>query len=118
MASGSEGSSKQESSSLGSDLKRRAAFTVVLVAQLILDGIAALFILLILNLLERAITFMGIPDGNILRMILQYSHLAILILFLFFAIISVYSLLRERVKGESGKKSKRKAKSKPKPKVK
>jgi len=113
MASASSESVPNKSNDLISNLKRDAGFTIRIIFQLAFDGLAVFVILLVLYLLELAINLMGMPDGNILEKILQYSHLVILIIYLCFATVSIFLCLKERMDNATDKENvKRKTKKK------
>lgn len=82
----------------GIDLKREARFTLNITIVLILDAIPPLVILAVLELLNRAIVFLGLPDGTMLHIILQYSHLLILGIYLIYAIIHATVIFKDRLK--------------------
>ncbi len=84
----------------GIDLKREARFTLNITVVLVLDAIPSLIILVVLDLLNRAIAFLGLPDGNMLHMILQYSHLLILGIYLVYAIIHATVIFKDRLKAK------------------
>lgn len=87
-------------SNLRSNLRKKAEFTIELITTLILDGISVLFILGILYILNKAIICMGMAEENIIGLILEYSHVATLIIFLFFTIIHISSFLKDQVNGK------------------
>ena len=84
----------------GIDLKREARFTWNITAILILDAIPSIVILAVLDLLDRAISFLGAPGGATIHLILQYSHLMILGIYLVYAIIHVTVIFKDRLKGK------------------
>lgn len=89
-----------EPSNLKSNLKKKAEFTIELIATLILDGITALVIICILYILNKAIIFIGMAEGNIIGLVLEYSHVITLIIFLFFTIIHISTFLKDNAKGK------------------
>jgi hypothetical protein len=100
MASASNGLTinKLNPNKQGIDLKREARFTLNITIVLILDGIPSLVILGVLELLNKAIALLSLPDGNMFQSIFQYSHYLILGIYLVYAIIHVSTIFKDRLR--------------------